>query len=34
MSDKENYMMEEFGRAKMTQVNKLRTMLQYKLNLS
>ena len=32
MADKENYMMEEFGRVKMTQVNKLSIMLQYKLN--
>jgi hypothetical protein len=32
MNDKENYMMEEYGRIKMTQVNRLRNMLQYKLN--
>jgi len=32
MADKENYMMEEFGRVKMTQVNKLSIMLQYKLD--
>jgi hypothetical protein len=32
MNDKENYMMEEFGRVKMTEVNKLRNMLHHKLN--
>tara|TARA_R110002020_G_scaffold473317_1_gene702410 strand:+ start:715 stop:930 length:216 start_codon:yes stop_codon:yes gene_type:complete len=32
MNDKENYMMEEFGRVKITQVNRLRNMLHHKLN--
>ena len=32
MNDKENYMMEEYGRIKMTEVNKLRNMLHHKLN--
>ena len=32
MSDKESYMMEEFGRVKMTEVNKLRNMLHHILN--
>jgi len=32
MNDKENYMMEVFGRVKMTEVNKLRNMLHHKLN--
>ena len=32
MNDKENYMMEEFGGVKMTEVNKLRNMLHHKLN--
>jgi hypothetical protein len=32
MSDKESFMMEEFGRVKMTEVNKLRNMLHHKLN--
>tara|TARA_R110000796_G_scaffold243407_1_gene365963 strand:- start:1231 stop:1449 length:219 start_codon:yes stop_codon:yes gene_type:complete len=31
MNDKENYMMEEYGRIKMTEVNKLRNMLHHKL---
>ena len=34
MNDKENYMMEEYGRIKMTEVNKLRNMLHHKLNLT
>ena len=32
MNDKENHMMEEFGRVKMTEVNKLRNMLHQKRN--
>ena len=32
MSDKENYYCEDFGRVKMTEVNKLRNMLHHKLN--
>ena len=32
MDDKVNYMMEEFGRVKITQVNRLRNMLHHKLN--
>jgi hypothetical protein len=32
MNDKENYMMEEFGRVKMTLMNRLRNMLHHKLN--
>lgn len=32
MSVKESFMMEEFGRVKMTEVNKLRNMLHHKLN--
>ena len=32
MDDKVNYMMEEFGKVKMTQANRLRNMLHHKLN--
>ena len=32
MNDKDNYMMADFGRVKMTEVNKLRNMLHHKLN--
>ena len=31
MNDKENYLMDAFGRIKMTQVNRLRNMLHHKL---
>ena len=32
MDDKVNYMMDEYGRVKMTQANRLRNMLHHKLN--
>ncbi len=32
MNDRENYYCEDFGRVKMTEVNKLRNMLHHKLN--
>ena len=32
MNDKDNYMMADFGRVKMTEVNRLRNMLHHKLN--
>tara|TARA_R110000803_G_scaffold7362_4_gene23765 strand:- start:29878 stop:30087 length:210 start_codon:yes stop_codon:yes gene_type:complete len=32
IGDTENYLMNEFGRTKMTEVNKLRNILHYKLN--